>query len=409
MSATLREKLMALALVCDDAGTVINLLYDGLGISAAAIPARTLLDLVDRESAEKARAFLETVREQQTAFGWELNVLIDSHIQLLHFAGCIVDDGLLITAAKTPLGLARICAQIASDGQVQAWQHLPDSKRHMQHLADGDSLRYQELTLLNNELVTLQRELVKRTIELETSNDQKNEFIGMAAHDLRNPLQVIDGYSQLLLRETFGPLTTEQREMVSAIRRNSDFMLRLITDVLHISRIETGKLQLELRSSDLVDLIRKNVQLNRLLAQQKEIDLSFSSRDEQLTIEIDPQKIEQVLNNLLQNAIKFSNPGTVVTVGLNRTERGAVIAVKDQGQGIPAQEMDRLFKPFQTTSVRSTGGEPSTGLGLAIAKRIAVAHQGDIWAESQPGAGSTFYLQLPLSPLSIHSNLTYQA
>jgi signal transduction histidine kinase len=270
-----------------------------------------------------------------------------------------------------------------------------DKDTHSHESADAHSDRYHELTLLNNELMTLQRELVKRTVDLEKLNEQKNEFIGIAAHDLRNPLQVIDGYSALLLREAFGPLTPQQREMVSAISRNSDFMLRLITDLLQISRIESGKLQLEMQLADLVELLRKNVQLNRLLAQQKEIELDLVCKEEQLTLLMDTQKIEQVLNNLLQNAIKFSHSGTVVTVELERTEPGALISVKDQGQGIPAEEMDRLFKPFQKMSVRSTRGEPSTGLGLAIAKRIVVGHQGEIWAESQPGAGSTFYVRLP--------------
>ncbi len=272
---------------------------------------------------------------------------------------------------------------------------MSDQDNRSHEFGDVESERYNELTLLNNELMTLQRELVKRTIDLEKLNEQKNEFIGMAAHDLRNPLQVIDGYSALLLREALGPLTPQQREMVSAISRNSDFMLRLITDLLQISRIESGKLQLELQLADMVELLRKNVQLNRLLAQQKDIELNLDCNEEQLMLLMDTQKIEQVLNNLLQNAIKFSYPRTVVTVELDRTERGALISIKDQGQGIPAAEMDRLFKPFEKMSVRSTRGEPSTGLGLAIAKRIVLGHQGEIWAESEPGKGSTFYVLLP--------------
>ncbi len=393
MSASAKEQLMAVAFVCDKVGTVLQVLYDGLGISAAE---SSFVELVHPECAEKARAFLDLVGRQQAAFGWELNVVIESDIKLLHFAGCVVDNGLLITAATTPLGLATMCEWLISVRGLPALQLLVARSSNSQ-LADVDTERYLELTLLNNELMTLQRELVKRTIDLENLNEEKNEFIGIAAHDLRNPLQVIDGYSRLLLSEAFGPLTAQQREMVSAVSRNSDFMLRLITDLLHISRIEAGKLQLDLQPTDIVELTLKNVQLNRLLAQQKEIDLKLSCNEAELTLLIDTHKIEQVLNNLLQNAIKFSHPHTVVTVGLTRTDRGAVISVQDQGQGIPAEEIDRLFKPFQKTSVQSTGGEPSTGLGLAIAKRIVVGHQGEIWAESQPGAGSTFYVRLPIS------------
>ncbi len=387
MSAIAKEQLMAVAFICDKEGTVLQVIYDGLGIPAST----TFFELVHRDCAEKARGFLDAVQQRQAAFDWELNVVIESDIKLLHFAGYVVDDGLLITAATTPSGLATMCERLTSARRLPALQSVVDPRE----FANVDSDRYDELALMNNELMTLQRELVKRTIELEKLNEQKNEFIGMAAHDLRNPLQVIDGYSRLLLGENFGPLTAQQREMVLAVSRNSDFMLKLITDLLHISRIDAGKLQLDLQPADIVELVRKNVQLNRLLAQEKEIDLRLSCKDEQLTLLIDTYKIEQVLNNLLQNAIKFSHPHTVVTVGLNRTDRGALISVQDQGQGIPAEEMDRLFKPFQKMSVRSTRGEPSTGLGLAIAKRIVVGHQGEIWAESQPGAGSTFYVKLP--------------
>jgi signal transduction histidine kinase len=395
MSAIAQEQLMAVAFVCDKAGTVSQVIYDGLEISAAVSSARTFIELVDQNSAEKARAFLDLVGQQGAAFGWELNVAIESEIKLLHFAGCVVDDGLLITAATSRSGLGKISERLVSTRRLPVLQRVVDSSSYSQQLADVDSDRYDELALMNNELITLQRELVKRTIELENSNEQKNEFIGMAAHDLRNPLQVIDGYSRLLLCEAFGPLTTQQREMVAAVSRNSDFMLRLITDLLQISRIEAGKLQLDVQPADIVDLVRKNVQLNRLLAQQKEIELRLSCEEEELTLLIDSYKIEQVLNNLLQNAIKFSYPRTVVTVGLNRTDEGVVISVQDQGQGIPAKEMDRLFKPFQKMTVRSTGGEPSTGLGLAIAKRIVVGHHGEIRAESTLGTGSTFYVRLP--------------
>jgi len=394
MSANAKEQLMAFAFVCDEAEAVRQILYEGLGISAAASPAPTFAELVHPDCAEKARAFLNMAREQEAVFGWELNIVIGSEIKLLHFAGCIVDEGLLITAATTRFGLAMMCERLVSAHRLPALQRVLDGNSYSDGFTDVYHEYYHELTLLNNELITLQRELVKRTVELEKLNEEKNEFVGIAAHDLRNPLQVIDGYSNLLLREAFGPLTPQQREMVSAIGRNSDFMLRLITDLLQMSRVEGGKLQLDLQPADIVDLVRTNVRLNRLLAQQKQIDLQFSCKDEQLILLIDSYKIEQVLNNLLQNAIKFSYPGTVVTVELNRTDSSVVISVKDQGQGIPAEEMDRLFKPFQKMSVRSTGGEPSTGLGLAIAKSIVDGHAGKIWAESEPGAGSTFYVRL---------------
>ena len=114
-----------------------------------------------------------------------------------------------------------------------------------------------------------------------------------------------------------------------------------------------------------------------------------------LPVRMDAFKIEQVLNNLIQNAVKFSHPDKTIDVRTEKKGGMIVVSVKDEGQGIPADELDKLFLPFQRTSVRSTGGEPSTGLGLAIVKRIVEGHGGKIWVESKPGVGSTFHFSIP--------------
>jgi signal transduction histidine kinase len=262
---------------------------------------------------------------------------------------------------------------------------------------DGDSELYNELARLNNELVTAQRELIKRNIELERLNELKNEFIGMAAHDLRNPLQVIQGYSGMLLNKRFGELNAEQQQFISVIRRNSDFMVKLITDLLYISKIDAGKLKLELQETDLIYLLQRNIELNRLLLEQKQIRILFFSEDNFPTVIVDPAKIEQVLNNLISNAGTFSAPDTTVEVRAFRSDSEVVISVKDEGPGIPANEMDRLFIPFENLSAKSTGGEQSTGLGLAIVKRVVEGHKGRIWVQSEVGVGSTFSFSLPLT------------
>jgi two-component system, OmpR family, sensor kinase len=256
---------------------------------------------------------------------------------------------------------------------------------------------YNDLSRLNNELMTMQRELIKRTVELEKLYEEKNQFVGLAAHDLRNPLQVIGGYSRILLQKTFGSLTNEQQKMIDAISRNSDFMLRLITHLLHISEIDAGKLQLDLQRTDIIDLLRKNLELNSLIAEQKGIRVGLTGDQSTIVLMIDALKIEQVLNNLLQNAIKFSYPDSFIEVKVEKDKGRVIISVKDEGQGIPADEIPRLFRPFEKTSVKSTNGEPSTGLGLAIARRIVLGHKGEIWAVSEKGSGSTFYVALPIN------------
>ncbi len=401
MSVTAEQEAAAVALLCDPAGVVVRVLYDGLRACAQVTPGLAFADLVDSGSAEKARNFLGVVRGQGAAYGWELNLPVGDSVRLLHFAGSVTGEGLFIAGAATRSGLASIYEQLLCVCGVPAESPRRDAEAAAPlRVLDGDSELYNDLARLNNELMTLQRELIKRAVELENLNDQKNEFVGVAAHDLRNPLQIIVGYGQLLLEETFGSLTPEQRKMISAISRNGDFMLRMITDLLFISQIEAGKLQLDLRPTDIVDLARKNVELNRLLAEQKRISLSLGHDENFPPMMLDAPKIEQVLNNLIQNAIKFSHPQTRIEVRLDRDERGVLLSVKDEGQGIPAGEMDRLFKPFERTSVRATGGEPSTGLGLAIVKRIVSGHRGEIWAESQVGVGSTFFVSLPFSMLT---------
>jgi signal transduction histidine kinase len=263
-------------------------------------------------------------------------------------------------------------------------------------LFDGDTELYNELARLNNELVTAHREVIKRNVELERLNEIKNQFIGIAAHDLRNPLQVIEGYSQMLLEQHFGELTPQQHKFVSVIGRNSDFMLKLITDLLYISKIEAGKLQLELIETDLSVLLERNIELNRLLAEQKQINILHTRREDLPPLVVDASKIEQVLNNLISNGIKFSHPGTTVEVLTSKREKEVVVSVRDEGQGIPADEIDKLFIPFENLSVKSTAGEQSTGLGLAIVKRIVEGHGGRIWVQSERGIGSKFSFSLPL-------------
>jgi hypothetical protein len=141
----------------------------------------------------------------------------------------------------------------------------------------------------------------------------------------------------------------------------------------------------------------KIVGLNRVLAQKKNIGIDLIVNKPGLIVNADGPKLEQVFNNLISNAIKFSIAATVIKVEISGSENSVIIDVRDQGQGIPEAELDKLFKPFQKTSVKSTGGEKSTGLGLSIAKRIVEAHKGVIRVESKVGEGTTFYVELPLA------------
>jgi two-component system, OmpR family, sensor kinase len=385
------ETIDAVALLCDNNGVVRQILFDSL--SGGEITAgRSLESALDHGSFEKCRAFLDVVLSKGAAHGWEMNLAVGGRIRSVRFSANATGDGIFVAAATTSAGIVKIYEQfihVDSDVTKEPVTRPPSAQ------FDEDSELYNELARLNNELVTAQRELIKRNIELERLNELKNEFIGVAAHDLRNPLQVIQGSSVMLLNKRFGELNAEQQQFVQVIRRNSDFMVKLITDLLYISKIDAGKLKLELKETDLITLLERNIELNRLLLEQKQIRISFWAEDDFPTVLVDAAKIEQVLNNLISNAGKFSAPNTEIEVRATKNDAEVVISVRDEGQGIPPDELNRLFIPFENLSVKSTGGEQSTGLGLAIVKRVVEGHGGRIWVQSEVGVGSTFSFSLP--------------
>lgn len=259
----------------------------------------------------------------------------------------------------------------------------------------GDETMLNELTLVNNELANVQRELAAQNLLLARLNEEKNRLLGMAAHDLRTPIGVIRTYSEFLEEEIADNLTSEQKSFLSVIHSSSEFMLRLIDDLLDVSAIEAGRLSLQREPADLEKLIRRSVEMNHALGAHKRIGVEFLSPGCPVIAPVDSGKIEQVLNNLISNAIKFSHPDTTVHVALGSDDGNEVVRVEDQGQGIPAEELNRLFDPFVTSSVRATAGESSTGLGLAIVRRIIEGHGGTVGVRSEVGRGSVFSFTLP--------------
>jgi len=252
-----------------------------------------------------------------------------------------------------------------------------------------------------------EEEIKRKNAQLVELNKEKNQLLGMAAHDLRNPLSIVNTASAFLLDDASRLLPEAKRaEFLRRINSGSKFMLNLIDDLLDVTKIEAGRLDLELKDGDLCGLIEENLALNRMLANKKNIRLDFAPESGLPPLRFDRGKVEQVLNNLVSNALKFSASGTVVTVRASRVDGNVVVSVRDQGQGIPVEELDKLFKPFGKTSVRGTAGEKSTGLGLAICRKIVEGHGGRIWAESELSRGSVFSFSLPIvAPARAHDGL----
>jgi signal transduction histidine kinase len=228
---------------------------------------------------------------------------------------------------------------------------------------------------------------------LKDLNELKNRHLGIAAHDLRNPLSSIRGMSQMLVDTELDQET--QRRFLDSIYRVSNQMLTLINDLLDIAVIESGKFELKLEEGVLSELATERAELAARVAERKDIAIE-TAIEETTSLPFDRDRMAQVLDNLLSNAIKFSSEGTVVRVSCRDLDGRVEVAVTDQGPGIPPKDLDNLFGVFQKASASPTSGEKSTGLGLSIVKNIVEAHNGNIAVESEVGVGSTFTVTIPL-------------
>jgi signal transduction histidine kinase len=352
----------SLGLLCQPDGLVASVLSDTIGIPSLRA-GRLLGDIVHPASRQKARNLLDAALNEGAAFGWEIDLDCAGNLQTLIFHAVATPPGIVL------LGTTRAAIDA--------------------HAADG-------LFAIASELATARRQLEKQNAELEGLHREKTRLLGMAAHDLRGPLGVILVYVDILIEDS--RLSPEQKsQLLAAIRNSTEFMTRLIDDVLQLSSSDYGALALDLKLADWPSLVSQNVMLNQVLARKKNIRIDFQAESGLPAVPVDAVKIQQVLNNLIGNAIKFSGAGTTVRVSLRANHSGIVLSVKDEGPGIRAEEIGGLFQPFKKTSVRSTGGEPGSGLGLAIVKRIVEAHSGRVWVESEPGAGSTFFCSFPQS------------
>ncbi len=264
----------------------------------------------------------------------------------------------------------------------------------LNHL-ETEELR-RNLVQLNNEFSNLNRELQKKNIELTKLNELKNHFLGMAAHDLRNPLGAIRNLSEFLLEEARDSLSDEYIQFLELIHTSSNFMLSLLDQLLDIARIEAGKLELDFQSTDLISLIKSVVDINKILAEKKKIQIRLEHFETIPYVELDSMKIEQVMHNLLSNAIKFSPEGNLIKVHVFLSGEHVTVAVTDKGPGIPEEDIQKLYQPFTKTSVKTPEGEKSTGLGLAIVHKIILGHMGKIWVESKVDQGTTFFFSLPV-------------
>ncbi|MGW8185780.1 MAG: ATP-binding protein [Desulfobacterales bacterium] len=239
------------------------------------------------------------------------------------------------------------------------------------------------------------QELEFKSEELIKADKHKSEFLASMSHELRTPLNAILGYTELILDDIYGEVPAKIREVIERLEKNGSHLLRLINDVLDISKIEAGQLELALEEYSFQETIHTVVTSLEPLANEKELDLKTRIAPHLPNGKGDQQRIAQVLVNLVGNAIKFTEQGGIL-VDIATADGRFLVKVSDTGPGLSDLEKDYIFSEFYQVDRKSTRSKGGSGLGLAIAKRIVELHGGAIWVESVPGKGSTFIFSLPI-------------
>ena len=272
-----------------------------------------------------------------------------------------------------------------------------DSVENMERALTGGAVDYITKPISPARVLIRVRGALERRRLLRENHDLRASFTSMLVHDLRAPLTLIAAYTDLLEQTASAALNDKQRGYLRAIRTAYQRMIALTTEILDVSKLEAGRLSLELRHTDLGALTTEIATRLEPVAQQKRIRLVVGATTGGPPIVADPGRIEQVLMNLLTNALKFTPDGGEIAIEMVELGDAVEIAVRDSGPGISEEELPLLFEKFrQTSSARLVKG-PSTGLGLVICRHLVEAHGGRIWAESEPGRGSRFAFRLPRS------------
>src|SRR5438552_1989993 len=250
------------------------------------------------------------------------------------------------------------------------------------------------------ENVRLFSEIQDKSRQLEIASRHKSEFLATMSHELRTPLNAIIGFSEALLEQMFGPVNPKQMEYLNDVLGSGKHLLTLINDILDLSKIEAGRMDLDVDRFSLVEALNNGITMICERASRHAIKVTLDVAPDLDLIEADPRKVKQVLFNLLSNAVKFTSDGGRVDVIARRANGDAVIAVRDTGIGIAPEDQSRIFEEFQQARRQSERSREGTGLGLALAKRFVELHGGRIWVESAVGKGSTFTFTLPLRTLA---------
>ncbi|MDX9957736.1 MAG: HAMP domain-containing sensor histidine kinase [Spirochaetia bacterium] len=388
---TARPEFGGFAVSCSPDGTVERILRDDFHAMAVTTIGSLFPMVVARESMHSALDMVAEAKTAGAAFDYELLIHTPDSTRPLHFAAAFENGHLIIVGESSKEKLFGVFEELSAAFN----ERLRDDREILRQAAVRDQEAFDEISTLNNELVDMQRELARKNAELRELHELKNRFLGMAAHDLRSPLSAIVLYTDFLLDHSSEGLSGQQMEYLTVVRDSGRFMVQLIESLLDVSVIESGSVNLDWQQTDLSALAARLATRMSPLASSRDIGIACESGGP-IQFWFDPSKIEQILDNLLGNALKYCPSGSSVIIRTETIGREAIVEVVDNGPGIPQDEQARLFTFFGRGSTKSPHGEKAVGLGLAICKRIAEAHGGRIALDSEPGKGTTARLTLPL-------------
>jgi signal transduction histidine kinase len=304
---------------------------------------------------------------------------------------------LFVGVALGALGLALLLGLVLSWSVIGPIQRI-DSR--LATIASGDFSGHvnvsnrDELGALAANVNRMNDELDRLYRELEVASKHKSEFLASMSHELRTPLNAIIGFSQALRMRMFGPVNEKQEEYLDDILASANHLLALINDVLDLSKVEAGQIELDVAPFSLRDALESGVVMVREQATTNGVHIALSADPDADVVEGDERRIRQVIFNLLSNAVKFTSAGGSVDVRAAQVNGEVRVSVADTGPGIAPGDQERIFEEFQQTEAGVEQRE-GTGLGLALSKRFVELHGGRIWVDSELGKGSTFVFTLP--------------
>ncbi|MDQ6718745.1 MAG: ATP-binding protein [Gemmatimonadota bacterium] len=252
-----------------------------------------------------------------------------------------------------------------------------------------------ELEAQTEELQAATAELMERTKEAQAANQAKSEFLASMSHELRTPLNAIGGYADLLELGLRGPLTPEQTEDIVRIKRSQQHLLRLINDVLNFAKLDAGHVEYTIAKVSVEDTVRDTEPMILPQLETKEIEYHFEDCRQPVYAMADREKLQQILLNVLSNAVKFTEPKGRITLACGAQDARVVVQITDTGIGIPEDKLESIFDPFVQVHQKLNRMSQGVGLGLAISRDLARAMGGELTVESELGKGSTFRLELP--------------